>query len=167
MNMQALNKNLFFLLLIFGFSVLSCKKEKQIIYGVEDVEVKKDGANKQYLKSTIEFISIAYSDIFNSTIPQNKLADLNLAYLAFGDKKLIESIIIKNFLKQNGASIPSNTEMRADIKKFIRNTYRKFYNRNPDEYEEWYLEGIIKDDSQITSEIIYFAFLTSNEYRYY
>lgn len=156
---------LFFL--ITCFIIPACKKDKSLVYGVEDVDVRKDGNDKQTVKTTTEFISIAYSDIFGSTIPQNKLANLTTAYLAFGDKKLIEDMIIKNFLNQSGAIIPSSSEMNADVPAFVKAAYRKFFNREPNELEEWQMINIIKSNSSITPEMVYYTFLTSNEYRYY
>ncbi|MCI5058248.1 MAG: hypothetical protein MRY83_19210, partial [Flavobacteriales bacterium] len=118
-------------------------------------------------KTTSEFISIAYSDLFGTTIDDQKLTDLSLALVAFGDKKLIEDMIIKNFLNEPGSNIPSVQDMQGDIPKFIQETYRKFYNRDPNEFETWQIEKAINEDSNLTPELIYYAFLTSNEYRYY
>ena len=53
--------------LIFIFSVLllfSCKKEKKITYQLNDVTIENNSANKDHLKSTIEFISIALLQSF-------------------------------------------------------------------------------------------------------
>ena len=50
---------------IFLFSILilfSCKKEKKVTYHVNNVNISQN-RNKDHLKSTTEFISIAYSDI--------------------------------------------------------------------------------------------------------
>ena len=157
--------------LVFLFSTLflaSCKKETQYIYGVEDVSVNRREGNKQNTKSTTEFISIAYSDIFGTTIPNDGLVKLQLAYSAFGDQKLIEQLIIRNLLNQGGnTTIPTSTEMRADIGLFINKSYVKFYGRNPNEFELYYLKSMIETDLSITPELVYFGMMTSNEYRYY
>ena len=82
--------------LIFICSILllfSCKKEKNVKYQLNDVKIENNSANKDHLKSTTEFISIAYSDIFGTVISINKLADLTKIYKAFGDKKLIEQMV--------------------------------------------------------------------------
>ena len=71
--------------LIFIFSILllfSCKKEKNVTYQLNDVTIENNTANKDHLKSTTEFISIAYSDIFGTVISTNKLADLTTIYKA-------------------------------------------------------------------------------------
>jgi len=157
--------------LIFIFSVLllfSCKKEKKITYQLNDVTIENNTANKDHLKSTIEFISIAYSDIFGTVISTNKLADLSTIYKAFGDKKLIEQMVIKNFLNEPSIQIPQiDRSSISTINSFVQNMYTKLYNRTPDEYELWFVADMIQKDITLTSELIYFSLMTANEYRYY
>ena len=157
--------------LIFIFSVLllfSCKKEKKITYQLNDVTIENNTANKDHLKSTIEFISIAYSDIFGTVISINKLAELSQIYKAFGDKKLIEQMVIKNFLNEPSIQIPQiDRNSSSTINIFVQNMYTKLYNRTPDEYELWFVMDMIQKDTTLTSELIYFSLMTANEYRYY
>ena len=157
--------------LIFIFSILllfSCKKEKNVKYQLNDVTIENNRANKDHLKSTTEFISIAYSDIFGTVISINKLADLTKIYKAFGDKKLIEQMVIKNFLNEPSIQIPQIDRSSAStINTFTQNMYIKLYNRTPDEYELWFISNMIENDTDLTSELIYFSLMTANEYRYY
>ena len=155
----------FLLLLISIF--FSCKKDVSYVYGVKDVTVNQPGANKPNVKSTIEFISIAYSDLFGTTISSSDLTSLSLCYLAFGDKKFIEDLIIRNFLNKTGVIIPSQTQMNADVPAFVQATYRKFYTRDPNEFEKWQVVNYINSTSNITPELVYYSFMTSDEYRYY
>ena len=93
----------FFLVILTAlFFAGGCKKETQYIYDVNPVTVEQEGGIKQHPKTTTEFISIAYSDLFGSTISNADLQKLNVAYSAFGDRKLIEDMIIKNFFFQAG-----------------------------------------------------------------
>ena len=157
--------------LIFIFSILllfSCKKEKKITYQLNDVTIENNTANKDHLKSTIEFISIAYSDIFGTVISTNKLVELSQIYKAFGDKKLIEQMVIKNFLNEPSIQIPQiDRSSSGTINIFVQNMYTKLYNRTPDEYELWFVTDMIQKDTDLTSELIYFSLMTANEYRYY
>ena len=157
--------------LIFIFSILlffSCKKEKNVIYHLNDVTIENNTANKDHLKSTTEFISIAYSDIFGTVISTNKLADLTRIYKAFGDKKLIEQMVIKNFLNEPSIQIPQIDRSSINtINSFVLNIYTKLFNRTPDEYELWFISNMIENDTDLTSELIYFSLMTANEYRYY
>ena len=157
----------YYTVLFISFGLFSCKKDSEIVYGVNTVNVNQPGANKPNVKSTIEFISIAYSDLFGTSINTSQLNDLALSYASFGDKKFIEDMIIKNFLNKTGVIIPTQTQMTADVPTFVKNTCRKFYNRDPNEFEKWQIVNYINSSSAITPELIYYAFMTSDEYRYY
>lgn len=149
------------MLLIFG----ACSKEQKYVYGVEDVTVEQVGAVKPNVKKSTEYISIAYSDIYGKSIPSSLLDDLTKSYVAFGDVTVIEDLIIRNFLNDAAVSIPSNEEMRKDIPLFITQCYNQFYNRNPSGQEAWFFEKKINENSALTPSVIFYTFLTSNEYR--
>lgn len=158
-------KKIFFI--AFLFLAAACSKEKTYLYNVNDVNVKQQSGTKGTAKSTTEFISIAYSDLFGTTISNDDLTKLFTTYSAFGDKKLIEDRIIRNFLDLPGTNIPTTQSMRSDIPTFITNSYKKLFNRNPNEFEKYYLKNMIQTDTTITSQMMYYSFMTSNEYRYY
>jgi hypothetical protein len=157
------------ILFVFLISVVfnSCKKETEYIYEVNDVQVSQEDIGKGIPKSTIEFLSIAYSDIFGNTISQNQLNRLSLLYLAFGDKKLLEDLLIKNMINRPESLLPSNQTMRADVDLFIVNAYQKLYNRSPNELEVFTLKKNINENAQMTAVMVYYAMMTSDEYRYY
>ncbi|MFN7013579.1 MAG: hypothetical protein ACK4ON_04815, partial [Bacteroidia bacterium] len=138
------------IIVVFAVGFFSCKRERAILYDVQDVYVKRDGANKTRLKTTTEFIAIAYSDIFGTTIPQNKLDEITLVYESFGDKKMMEDNIVKNFINSTSAQIPSSSAMNADLDKFISDAYKKLYNREPSETEAFKVKELIKSNSNIT-----------------
>lgn len=149
-------------------ALVSCKKEKKAVYALNDVNISQNSANKDHLKSTTEFISIAYSDIFGTVITTDKLADLSTMYRAFGDKKLIEEMVIKNFLNESTIQIPQiDRTSEITIQNFVSNSYKKLFNRTPDEYELWFVADMILKDDALTAELIYFSLMTANEYRYY
>ena len=149
------------------FAAIACNKEKTYLYDVNSVDVKQQSGVKGTAKSTTEFISIAYADLFGTTISNDDLVKLFTAYSAFGDKKLIEDRIIRNFLDLPGTNIPTSQQMRTDIPTYITNTYKKLFNRNPNEFEKYNLKNMIQTDTTISSEMMYYSFMTSNEYRYY
>jgi hypothetical protein len=167
MNMRGFKFIALSLIGLLIFTTPACKKENIFIYDVEDVKVSRSNSTKENLKNEIEFISIAYADVFGTSPNQSSLNALSVIYLSFGDKKLIEDLIIKNMLNNSGAQIPSDTEMRADIEVFIRNAYLKLYNRQPDEFELWKLNELISSDQSLTAKLIYYSMMTSDEYRYY
>ena len=152
---------------IVAFSLSSCKKETDFVYEVNDVQVSKEKIGKGIPKTTVEFISIAYSDLVGSTISQNDLSRVTLLYLAFGDKRLIEDLLIKNIVNSPVVNIPTEEIMRNDISAFINSTYLKLFNREPNEVELYTLRKQISENTNITPKLVYYAMMTSDEYRYY
>lgn len=147
--------------------IAGCKKETSYVYEVLPEEVNQGGVEKVNVKNTIEFISIAYSDLFGTSIPADELYNLSVAYSSFGDKKLIEDMIVKNFMSDPNINLPTKSSMQSDPEKFITDTYKKLFNRIPNEYEKWFLADMISNDNNIEPDLIYYSLMTSNEYRYY
>lgn len=149
-----------------AITLSSCKKETDFIYEVDEIAIDNNG-DKENVKSTTEFISIAYSDLYNTTIPTDTLLALKIAYESFGDKRLIQDRIVRHFLNSPGTQLPSNTIMRSNLQLFVKDTYVKLYNREPDAMEQYFISTILNADSTITPELVYYAMMSANEYRYY
>lgn len=146
----------------------ACSKDKpQYVYKVQEVEIGEPGAKKPNVKTSTEYISIAYSDAFGNTISNDLLNDLKKIYISFGDVGVTEDLIIRNLLNSSSADIPTKADMNNDIKQFVIDAYKKIYNRLPNEYEQWFLTNLIQNDSDITPDVVYYALMTSNEYRQY
>jgi hypothetical protein len=158
-------KKIFSILFLISIAIFSCKKD--YVYEVNDVDVEQPGSEKENVKTTTEFISIVYSDLFNTNIPTGTLVRLQQTYDAFGDKKLIEDRIVRHFLDSAAVQIPSEATMRANIPLFVDETILKFFNRKPDAFENYFISDIISDNSSITPVMVYYACMTSDEYRYY
>lgn len=145
----------------------ACKKETDYQYEVDPVNVNDNSGDKTNLKTTVEFISIAYADLFGSNIPQSKLVNLNAAYTAFGDKKVVEDLIIRNFLSDTASVLPANPSVNGDTLLFVTNTYKKFYNRDPNPFEQYFWRELIRRDANLSPRTIYYAIMTSDEYRFF
>ena len=152
---------------ILLITLFACTTDKKYQYDVNPVTVSQQGGDKTNRKSTTEFISIAYSDLFGTYIPQSKLINLSIAYSSFGDLKVIEERIIKNFLNDSNAVVPSLPSVNGDTSLFIINSYKKFYNREPNEFEKHYWKELIHINVSATPATIYYAMMTSDEYRFY
>ena len=144
-------------------AIFSCKREETYVYAVNTETVAEAGVKKPNVKTNTEFISITYTDIFGATIATSKLSEMQNGYLAFGDKGILEDLIIRALLNQNAKQIPAS--IGSDIKTFVVDAYKKIYNRMPNEYEIFYLEDLLKKNSGISAEMFYYALMTSNEYR--
>lgn len=156
------------LLFVFLISIaFSCTTEKEVEYDVDTVSVSKSGGEKSNQKSTTEFISIAYADLFGTEIPQSRLVNLSVAYSSFGDLRVIEDRIIRNFLNDSSANVPASPEVNGDTTLFINNSYKKFFNRDATEFEKYQLLRIIRENPSAGSLSVYYSLMTSDEYRFY
>lgn len=153
------------LILLAFLWLTGCNKEKRYVYEVQPQELYQNAAQKQYLKTTDQFISIAYTHLFNASITNNELNKINVALLAVGDKATIQDMIVKNMIKD--VQTISNNDMRADLPAFVDQTYLRFFNRKPNEFEAWKLKDLIEKNADITPKMVYYSMMTSNEYRYY
>ena len=108
-----------------------------------------------------------YADLFGNSIPNKTLTDLNKAYISFGDKNIIIERITQNFLLHPDAQVPQDSVMRSDPEKFINEAYKKFLIRNPADAELWYIKSTIEQSNNLTARDLYFAILTSEEYKHY
>jgi hypothetical protein len=145
----------------------ACKKEDRYIYQVQDQALYQNSGQKTNLKSPTQFASIAYNDLFNAAITGSELNSLNVDLESFGDKTVIEDMVVKTFLNRSGAQVPTDAAMRDDIPTFIKQTYLRFYNRQPASFEAWKLQQLIQQNTDITAQMVYYSFMTSEEYRYY
>jgi hypothetical protein len=173
---SSLKKIYTYSLIVCCISFYACKKDitqtvvyDNIIYNVDTVPVYSSNAEKDRLKTPLQYISSLYSNLYFSSIPGNALDNLVTYRQSIGDKTLINEMILNAMLQDESvqASIPTNTDMRADIDAFIDETYLRFYLRNPTEYEKYGLRNLIETDVSMTPTDIYRAFLLSNEYQFY
>ena len=165
---------------IFLFFIIttSCTREEQIIaditienviYGINDVPIYSSNVEKKKQKTSAQYLSTSYSDLYQSTISSNDLVNLSSILRASGDKILMSELIINNFLNNQVVQgfLPTQAEMNSDLDSFIKNTYLRFYLREPSELENYQLKNMIQQDTEITPEMIYLAFASSNEYWFY
>lgn len=167
--------NTFLILVLFFFAVISCKKETEIvqnidynvIYEIDTIPVYQTAADKTKQKTSTQYTSILYADLFKKSISGIDLDEISQLSLSVGDKQLVNEMIIGNYMKTTGVVIPTSADMKSNIDKFIDDTYIRFYLRKPTELEKYYLKNIISSDTSVTPEVVYTAFSLSNEYLFY
>ncbi len=151
------------------FSTLqSCKKE--IIngeFGVNDETVNSQFISKGKSKSDAQYISILSTNIFQKAISVNELVKTENVIYSIGDRALAYEMIISNYMNSPNKVIPPDAEMRANIDGFVKDTYRRFFVRDPNELELTFFRNYIEANPNITTEMIYTAFAASEEYRFY
>lgn len=153
------------LLLIVSVSVVACKKDP--IYEVNQLQSNSYNANKNKLKSTSQYISILYANLFQKALSPNELVEITKCIESVGDKGLVHEVVLSNFMNKDGVIITSDSLMRADLDLFIEETYRRFYVRDITEAEREYFLNFFVSHPDVTSEMVYMAFSLSNEYQFY
>ncbi|MBL0310371.1 MAG: hypothetical protein IPP77_12060 [Bacteroidetes bacterium] len=153
--------------LVLLLAVSGCKKEQRVIYEVQEQQLYQNAAEKKTQKTTLQFVSILYNHLFGTSITNEELGKMDVIYQAFGDKKILEDMIVKSLLNRSGVQLPTNGEMRTDVGAFIQSAYLRFYNRKPTEFEAWKMKDLIEKNTDITPKMIFYSLMTSEEYRYY
>jgi hypothetical protein len=165
MNMHNSNIRLVFFALALVFS--SCTKERIIGYEVDNASVVEDKSRKTKKKNDAEFISILYTNLYQSAISPNQLYKTQNVLYSIGDQDVANEMLLSNYFNTSGITIPTNAVMRSDIESFVINTYKRFYLRYPSEGEKAFFKQYISSNPQVTVEMVYTAFACSEEYQYY
>lgn len=160
-------KPVYIVLLTWLLMLAACKKDTQYQYQVKNQLLYQNSAQKTNLKTTNQFISIAYNDLFNASITTTELGNLNVCLEALGDQATMEDMIVKNLLNESSAQIPDSAAMHTNISLFVTQTYLRFYNRQPTAEEAWKMQELIQQNPAIKPHMVYYSMMTSNEYRYY
>jgi len=155
------------LVAFFGLGLISCKKEIDAKYEINPVKVIDDDLIKTKQKSPKQFASILYTDIYNRAISIDLLASTERVIESVGDKYLVNEMIISNYMNTDDKVLPTDQEMRANIDSFIVDTYLKFFLRNPNQMERSFFKSYIESNPNVTVELVYTAFVSSDEYLYY
>jgi hypothetical protein len=154
-------------LALFILAMSSCKKEYVYIYDVGTEVVYETNGEKNKEKSSTQFISILYSNLFQTSITQEQLNKLSELRLAIGDKQIADNLIINAYVHNGVVQIPTDATMRANVDQFVEDTYLRFFLRKPTPYEAQYMKESIETDAGMTPDLIYSAFAESNEYKFY
>ncbi|MEM1322566.1 MAG: hypothetical protein AAGG75_20040 [Bacteroidota bacterium] len=154
------------ILLLSLLSVLACK-EKSYVYDVNEVAIGTNNGDKNKLKSNEQFLSILYANMFQKAISPTEMAALASLIRSIGDKQIAYETLVARFMADGAVAIPSDAEMRGDLAAFITATYKRFYVRLPSQAEKTYWVNYLSSRPNITAELVYLAFATSDEYYFY
>lgn len=155
-----------FILLLATFFLTSCKKEISNVYEIDPVYIQQNG-QKGNLKSDLQFISIAYADLFGRQAKTDELNTMLDAYNSMGDKALIIDLMIRSLITQPGVIAETQAQMQTDPETFIQKSFHRFFIRNATEMEVWYFKKLIETESQLLPEDLYYVLMSAEEYRYY
>jgi hypothetical protein len=145
----------------------SCQKEKEALFELNPVELYSSAAEKDKEKTNAQYISILYTNLFQSAISSTQVFELDEAFRSIGDQEIAKEVLISNFFNNANVQLPSVEDMNSDIDAFIIDTYKRFLLRVPNEAEQLWVKNFILSHPYVTPEIVYFSFALSNEYKYY
>ena len=148
------------------FSV-GCKKDVVAKFEVNDEDVFDASLIKDRPKTNKQAISILHTTIFKKAISSNALFRTERVIESFGDKSLINEVIVSNYMNSPDVVLPSDSLMRADLDQFSKDTYKLFFVRIPSELEVSYFREYLQANPNVTPELVYMAFATSDEYQFY
>lgn len=146
---------------------LSCKRQEVNEYAIDPVVVTQNGSNKENLKTPDQFITLLYTDLYETSISYSELNKLQRLLESFGDKNVVIERIAQNMLNDPLANLPNDSVLTANPESFIKDTYKLFLTREATEAEVWYISNLISSNPELTVKEIYYGFITSEEYKYY
>lgn len=159
--------------LFLSFSVLlflsGCKTAGQDVYEYELNQQSINPANsgKTKRKTEQQYIAILYANLFQKALSANELIDIEKVIASIGDKELVHEVVVSNFMNRTGIMIPLKAEMLADKDAFVKDTYKRFYVREPSIAEKTWWINYITANPQVTPELVYVSFALSEEYLFY
>jgi hypothetical protein len=160
-------KKLLLLSLCFSLVFSACKKEEDITYGVNQVNADSYNSGKDKLKSTFQYISILYANLFQKALSANELVEITDCITSIGCKEVAHEIVLSNLMNKTGVIMPSDSLMRSDVVAFLEDTYKRFFIRNITEAEREYFTNFLETHPNVSVEMVYTAFSLSNEYQFY
>ena len=155
------------LVVLFTTSCTKAEEKGPDTYGVYPITTLPPNAGKSKVKTDQQYVAILHANLFQLALSANQIFEVSQCIESIGDKELAREVIISNFMNKSGVIMPSDAEMRADLRTFIINTYERFLVRKPTEAEITYFSNYIKANPNVNPELVYFAFSLSNEYLYY
>ena len=150
---------------------LQCKKDKleDKIFEINEVKLYPSASAKLKEKTESQWIAVAYTNLFQQALSAGDIYRAGQCITSIGDKELAREVIISNFMNSTSPLpvIPTDSDMRGNVDKFILDTYERFLIRRPTEGEKQYFRNEINNNPTRSVEIIYFSFALSNEYLFY
>lgn len=147
--------------------LVACKKDPEVLYELNQVELTGNSADKTRQKSNQQYVNILRTNLFQSGLSSSQAYKLDQLFQSIGDKELAKEVLISNYFNEAGVQMPTTAQMNADIDAFVMDTYKRFFIREPNEAEKTWVKNFIQSNPYMTPELVFFSFAMSNEYQYY
>ena len=167
MNMPISANHRFGFILAISVILLAGCREDTDLYTVNDVSILPINSEKDKPKTSGQYISILYTNLFQEAIGPNRMLEAQKAIESIGDKQVAYDILVSKYMNDPRVKLPSDSIMRNHTEEFVRETYKRFLVRQPTEAELKWMMNYIDSRPNLTPELVYFAFATSNEHFHY
>ncbi len=168
MNTLTSDKIAILVLMVFSLQFFSsCTVEDNYLYEIKEQTILPVNSEKDKDKSNVQYISILYTNLFRKAMSPNDMLDALRAIESIGDKQVAFDILVSKYMNSDEVVLPTEEEMRKDPEKFIRDTYKRFFVRQPTQAELTWMINYINSRPEVNPEHFYFAFATSNEHFHY
>ena len=168
-----MNRHLFFLtrlgplLLLAPLLFSGCTAEPDVTYGLLPLELSPSNAEKDRVKSIDQWITILHADLFGEALGSAELFDIKQAFYSIGDQEIARSVLVSNFMQEEGVQLPDAGTMNTNPDAFIDDTYVRFLVRYPTEAERTWMRNFLASNPTMTPELVYTSFALSEEYLHY
>ena len=85
-------RKILILIIVISIISLSCRKEN--VYELNNINATSYNANKDKLKSTNQYISILYANLFQEALSANELVEISRCIESIGDKQVAHEIVL-------------------------------------------------------------------------
>jgi len=168
MNMQTSNHTirlLGFLSLLLWIS--SCQKDNPVVYEVNPQDILSPTEGKIKEKSPEQFVAVLHANLFGTPISVSDQVEVERLLRSTGDKRLTWELLVSSYMNDPNVQLPDNLIIQNDMDGFIVETYNRFYFRPPSQIElEWW-RNYLTNNPDVSTELVYLAFATSDEYFFY
>ena len=154
-----------FLFLLLWIS--SCQKDNPVVYEVNPQDILSPTEGKIKEKSPEQFVAVLHANLFGTPISVSDQVEVERLLRSTGDKRLTWELLVSSYMNDPNVQLPDNLIIQNDMDGFIVETYNRFYFRPPSQIElEWW-RNYLTNNPDVSTELVYLAFATSDEYFFY
>ena len=147
--------------------ISSCQKDDPVVYEVNPQDILSPTEGKIKEKSPEQFVAVLHANLFGTPISVSDQVEVERLLRSTGDKRLTWELLVSSYMNDPNVQLPDNMIIQNDMDGFIVETYNRFYFRPPSQIElEWW-RNYLTNNPDVSTELVYLAFATSDEYFFY
>ena len=147
--------------------ISSCQKDNPVVYEVNPQDILSPTEGKIKEKSPQQFVAVLHANLFGTPISVSDQVEVERLLRSTGDKRLTWELLVSSYMNDPNVQLPDNLIIQNDMDGFIVETYNRFYFRPPSQIElEWW-RNYLTNNPDVSTELVYLAFATSDEYFFY